>query len=277
MEEQLIETIRARQVEEVAALLRDHPTLDINHRSPVYGMTALDIACCFRQVKVVKLLLAHPAINVNARRDLPCQETSLMLACHLDDKRIATLLLRDPRVDASVADGDGHTTLWWACYRGSPQVVEWLIASGKDLGKWHDFWCVLKLLEFPPPNHRATRENQTKTLVLMRKFMANPMLTRHQVRVRLGFAVSWAAEVFAATIFLCDDLFQLKYARYSTRSASSSAIRFFSIIRRLPMELQMIVCNRVVGLAKDSILSKNSEMAFKLLAARILLPLIPIK
>jgi len=56
------------------------------------------------------------------------------VACLNNRKSVVRLLLQDPRVDASWADGNERTPLWMACYRdGHFEVVERLIASGKDL------------------------------------------------------------------------------------------------------------------------------------------------
>ena len=79
------------------------------------------------------------------------------------------------------------------------------------------------------------------------------------------------------TVFLCDGLFQLKPPLASTISSSSSTTvdntfrSFFSITMRLPKELQMILCHRVVGSKKESILCLDSEAAFRALA-KMLLP-----
>ena len=78
-----------------------------------------------------------------------------------------------------------------------------------------------------------------------------------------------AAEVFALTVFLSDDLLQ---PHPPTVISSLTAARFFAITLRLPVELQMILCHRAVGSAKENVLSKDSEVAFKVLA-RILLSL----
>ena len=78
--------------------------------------------------------------------------------------------------------------------------------------------------------------------------------------------MSWVLRSFALTVFLCDNLLQLKTARATaTRShpAAEPVMRFFAIAKRLPMELQMILCHRAVGSVKDNILSKDSEVAFE--------------
>jgi len=47
--------------------------------------------------------------------------------------------------------------------------------------------------------------------------------------------------------------------------------RFFRITRVLPIELQMVVCNRLFGSAHDLVRAVRSEAAFKRMAQRITL------
>ena len=111
---------------------------------------------------------------------------------------------------------------------------------------------------------------------MLDRFTANPALTRHKLRVKLEFPDALAAEIFALTVFLCDGLLQLKPARAmmtpSPFTPYPTAIRFFAITEKLPMELQMILCHRAVDSANDNILSKDSEGAFQSLARNLLLP-----
>ena len=76
-----------------------------------------------------------------------------------------------------------------------------------------------------------------------------------------------AAEHFASIVFLCEALLQLKPAL--TDPPPPAALRFFVIASKLPMELQMILCHRVVGSMKQNILHKDSEVAFKSLACNL--------
>jgi len=106
------------------------------------------------------------------------------------------------------------------------------------------------------------------------------------LRVKLGVLDELAAEVFALIIFLCEGLLQLKpgpnpiaalrffaiFDFLASNPTARAATRFFTIARKLPMELQMILCHYAVGSKKQNILRKDSEAAFKSLA-RILLSL----
>jgi len=259
------------RVSEVSSLLRDHPDInvnwtDYNHR------TALHAAGWNGHVEVVKLLLAHPDIDVNVRNRYG--QTPFSIGCWYDQGSIIVrLLLKDPRVDVKLDDNEGCTLLRYASCSGRHEVIEWLIASGRDLGdvenKKGEHWDgkYYTALEI------AREYEKTEAVSLLERFLANPAQTRHEVRVKLGVLDELAAEVFALTVFLCDDLLQLKPASHLAATpdhAAATAIRFFAIAKRLPMELQMILCHHAVGSMKQNILRKDSEIAFKALA-RILL------
>jgi hypothetical protein len=57
----------------------------------------------------------------------------------------------------------------------------------------------------------------------------------------------------------------------SENSQLDETRRFFEITERLPIELQMILCHRVYGHARDLISKKLSDAAFKLLTWKLIM------
>ena len=265
------DAVRNGRVSEVSSLLSAHPGLDVNWvNTSDYHYTALHRAALNNHVEVVKLLLAHPDINVNVQSvygytpfSYSCGSANTIL--------VAQVLLKDPRVDVTLDDNNGQTPLWFACRNGFREMVERLIASGRDLGdiknkkgKNREDGEGHTVLEI------ARKKRRREIVKLLERFIANPAQTRHEVRVKLGVLDELAAEVFALTVFLCDDLLQLKPALTTTTPASAATTRFCVIISKLPMELQMVLCHRVFGSVRQNILRKDSEAAFKLLAGILL-------
>ena len=266
VEKKLYNAAEGGNASEVSSLLRDHPEINVNWTDPDYTQwTALHVASIRGHAEVVKLLLAHPDVDVNIKDD--GGQTPFSLGCLRGEVSVVEVLLKDPRVNVTLDDDHGCTPLWCASRGGHFEVIECLIASGRDLGDvknkkgedWDDGedYTALEI---------AREENMTEVVSLLERFMANPTQTRHEVRVKLGFPDELAAEVFALTVFLCDDFLHLRPAA----AVSDAALRFFTIAKRLPMELQMVLCHRAVGSMKQNILHKDSEAAFKSLA-RILL------
>jgi len=107
----------------------------------------------------------------------------------------------------------------------------------------------------------AKQREEIEMATLLERFKENPVETRHQVRVELGLVDEVAAEVFAMVVFVSDGLLQIKET-----TTTQPAARFFKISTQLPLELQIVLCYRVVGSAKDIIAGKDSEAAFKSLA-----------
>ena len=160
----------------------------------------------------------------------------------------------DAKVNES--NNDGHTPL--AAYHGHRDVIKWWIASGRemDLGT--------------PGNDQtdaigvARRSGQTEIVALLKRFKENPLETRHATKVELDWYHALAAEMFALVVFVSDGLLQVNDTMTTTPAA-----RFFNITRRLPLELQMVLCCRLMGSDKEIIRGKDSEVAFKELARRL--------
>ena len=108
----------------------------------------------------------------------------------------------------------------------------------------------------------ARMKRKTEVVALLERFKEKPEETRHQVRVEIGW-YDELAEMFAVVVFVSDGLLEIK------DTTPSLAARFFSIAALLPLELQMVLCNRLVGSGKEIIPGKESEVAFKELARRI--------
>jgi len=251
------------------AVLPDPNWCDMN------SWTALHHACHNGHSEVVKLLLAHTGINVNWQTRYG--DTAIGISCKRGRLEVVCELLKDPRVNVKLADMDGRTPLWHAAYGERVEVIEWLIAARRDLGDlskkgkdWGEEYTVLEVSKL---------RNHHEIMRLVERFMTNPERTRHDVQAKLGMLGAVATEVFALTVFLCDGLLQLKPPAAGSTGATAAgaaggiggALRFFTLASKLPMELQMILCHRVVGSVEDNILSQDSEAAFKALA-RVLLP-----
>ena len=246
--------------EELQEILRNNPNLDVNWRNEnENGSTALIIACENDHDSIVSILLAHPDIDVNLK-DLDGW-TPFSSACWYGYTSCARLLLKDSRVMVNEPSGYGYTPLWRAAFKGHLNVIKWWIASGREMN-----------LGTPGSSKtdaimKAKDVAETEVVALLERFKENPVETRHQVRLELGLVDEMAAEMFAMVVFVSDGLLQVTRGDGST--SASPAARFFAIVSRLPLELQMVLCYRVAGSDKEIIHAEDSEVAFRELAKRI--------
>jgi len=206
---------------------------------------------------VIPLLLAHPGIDVNVKTKYGY--TPFYLACVCGYPSCVREMLKDSRVKVNEPGNYGRTPLWRAAFEGYLDIIKWWIASGREM-------------DLRKPVNRITdaiggakKTGSTETATLLERFQRDATQTRHAMRVELGWYNEAAAEMFALVVFVSGGLLQIK-----DTTTPSPAVRYFNIARRLPLELQMMLCYRMVGSGKEIIPGKESEVAFKELARRLM-------
>jgi len=281
MEPALLKAVECNNETEVLRLLQAHPDLDVNWTDSK-GCSSLCLACARGFPSIVSTLTAHPGINVN--QETRPHLTPFYLSCYNGRTEVVRLLLRDPRVDVNLAGksaGDARTALWWASYHGHLDIVRWWIASGRDLELGEPGDSLTDVLG-------AARDMRNVEVVgLLERYVEDPEETRFRVKLELGDREDLAAEVFALVVFLCDDFLRIKQpglrlpspsiSVFSSAAASAALTtgeearhrRFYSIASRLPMELQMLLCQRVFGSTRNHITCREVERALKPVTRRL--------
>ena len=114
---------------------------------------------------------------------------------------------------------------------------------------------------------QAVRKKEDGMVRLLKRFKNNPEETRFEVRIGLCWHAEAAAEIFALVVFVSDGLLEIRNPDLATAEQAS---RFFFIATQLPLELQVVLCFRLVGSAKEVISGRDSEAAFQALAKLLL-------
>ena len=243
----------------LAELMRQDPGFKVNLVLDGVGCILLHYACGDdRRSAVIPLLLAHPDIDVNVKtRD---GSTPFCVACLHGNTSCVREMLKDSRVNVNEPDIGGSTTLWCAAFCGHIEVIKWWIASGRemDLGTPGDIGKTDAI-------GMSKKYGKAKVVTLLERFKSDTAQTRHAMRVKLGWYDEVAAEMFALVVFVSDGLLQV-----NDTATPTPAARFFSIVTRLPLELQMVLCFRQVGSPKEIIQGEESEGAFVSLAESLL-------
>lgn len=237
--------------EEVRKILRENPEIDVNWREDE-GWTALHYSCLNGHDKIVSMLLSHPSTNVNARNEKG--ETPFFLACYYGKVASVRLFLNDRR---------GNTPLYFAAGFGFFDIIQLWIASGRelDLGNLED--------EDDDVIGAASMNLRKRVMHLLERFRDHPQETRREMRIEINRkSRAAAADMFALVLFLCDGLLAIR-KNVTTKKQTPNRARFFMIARQLPLELQMVLCYRLVGSPGINIPAAVSEAAFKQLAKTI--------
>ena len=254
----MLTAVEEVDVKELAELMRQDPGFDVNLDQDGYGGTLLHYACLEDiSSPVIPLLLAHPGIYVNVKDKEG--RTPFYWACCRSPSCIREML-KDSRVNVNEPDDDGITPFWQAVSWSRIDVIRWWIASGRemDLGTPGD-------VDKTDAIGAAMKYDNTEVGTLLERFKSDAAKTRHAMRVELSWYNEAAAEMFALVVFVSDGLLQV-----NDTTTTTPAARFFNIARRLPLELQMMLCFRQVGSYKEIIPGKGSEVAFKSLAKRLM-------
>ena len=254
----MLAAVKSGNAKELAELIRRNPGFKVNMDHGA-RQTLLHFACVEdRRSAVIPLLLAHPDVDVNVKNKDGW--TPFFRACDGGHPSCVREMLKDSRVKVNECAKDGETPLYRAARNGYLDVIKWWIASGRemDLGKPGDIGKTDAI-------GVAKDEGEKGVVTLLERFQQNPEKTRHQARLKRGWYDEMASEMFALVVFVSDGLLQIKDTTTTTHAAT-----FFSIAARLPLELQMVLCSRVVGSTKEIIPGKKSEVAFKSLAKSLL-------
>jgi len=255
------------EAEEVTCILQGNPSININWlHDKVRGETALHTACRHGRESVVMVLLAHPDIDVNIRENDTCR-TPFYLACLGGAVECVRELLNDGRVDVKRDDYLGRCPLAEASNLGEIDVVKEWMASGREMdlgepGSKTDAIGAAKTVE--EGENGIFREVKVELVALLENFEENQAAARRNVRIELGWYDRVATELFSLVLFFSDRFLEINPDKRDT-----SLARFFAVAAQLPLELQMVLCYRVVGSVKDIIRGEHIEPAFKRLARRL--------
>lgn len=249
-------------------ILKDNPKFNVNHSTSDNGhFSFLHAACLTNRLEIVKVLLRHPDIKINGHSQ--CNSTPFGLACRDGHHEIVRLLLNDSRTSVNLPVQFGYTPLKVAADYGHLNVIQEAIASKRTDIKFGDKGRPGTKDTYLGGVLQAAHYHQHHEIIsLMTDFEENPEQTRRHIRFKLGLdREEDAASVFAMTIFICDGLCALKE---DVIWPQTTHLKIFGILKKLPMELQMVVCNRIAGLMNDIINKKHSEEAFRDLAKNLL-------
>ena len=260
----------------VVEYLLKNPKIDVNQKQ-FEGGTALAAASHQGHCAVVSQLLASGRVDINVRNREGA--TSLFFAAQEGHTAVVELLLLVPEMDLNIPDCKDGSPLWIASQNGHLAVVEHILATDRDVNitlksiAGTSPWCNKTALENArrvaargklstetEATYRRKQRNCPLIAELLEKYEQDTEGTRRMLRERPGVWGTFTGQLFALVVLLSDDYLQLRGAVIPEHERWW---RFFVLTRGLPMELQMVMCNRVYCSPKDLVRTMYSEPAFR--------------
>jgi len=257
---------------EVVSLWLADPRIEPNEPQHE-GATPFFIAFQNGHTEVASRLLTDPRID--SRKPNKNEATPFFMAAQNGHREVVLLLLTDPRIDPNKPRKKQTTPLWQASQNGRLVIVQHLLASGREIDtKMKSTFNNRTAAQQGRIMRIANKENddteeayeRSKTngplcADVIEEYERDPVETRNRLRRQPGLREHFIGHLFALVVFHSDS-----FAIINERTAHSDTKRFFGITSRLPLELQMVLCDRIVGSPGDIILSRDSEPGFKCLA-----------
>jgi len=205
------------------------------------GKTALYLACRNKNKYIITLLFRHPKIDINFKK-IGCK-TAFTVAVETGDSDIIQMFLKDYRFSKQ----QHLKSLGINSKEFDPLIYKLLFAH-----ELMDYTYISPTTNFLF-NTAAREFYQQRTENRQQSILLNQ--TEFRIKQKL------AAEVHTLVVCVSDDYFVLKTV--SDDNSDVNAYRFFCITTMLPMEIQMLICNRVARSMRNNILSSDFNHALK--------------
>lgn len=168
----------------------------------------------------------------------------LDVACVMGNTAVVEYLLKKERPWTR----NSGAPLVRACEQGHLDVIRVLLAdSGIDLQEIAS-WAKWNSDSDKDYQHRKTAAAYLAGLI--DEYSRDPVAVRVALRQKSEIQSHYAGSLFALVVFLADG-----YVRTTPQTPRAPA-RFFGMVELLPLELQMLVCNRVYGSMRNSVLTR---------------------
>lgn len=272
-----IQENRQKTAKKILATDKHHP-LKINETFDGLGdinFTALHYAVRHSLPSIVSIILAHPDVDVNMADSN--NATALFDACSEtkdDDPGMLIILLSDPRVRVDIVETwDNLNILCRTACVGDEAIhqLQAMVAyrSYDELGidkraNFHDFLS-REITNEPITVLEMARYCKFNGLVnFFEKCKTYPLQTKHECEVLYKLSDALSTQIYATVVLASDGYLKINPP---LTEKECDTVRFLKMATRLPLELQMILCNRMFGINKDTITSKHSFPAFCYLAS----------
>jgi ankyrin repeat protein len=229
------------------------------------GATPFLLACCCGHKETAEIILKTDGFNSLNEKD-DDGNTPFLLACYNDHKEIAEIILKTDGFNSlNEKDNDGNTPFLLACSNGHKEIVEMLLKvdgfnslNEKDndgntpllSAGWFGYKEIVKMLLKQPKiiipeqlKYYDDCEKKKEIQSLIELYKKDPQMVR--TKLILGDNL----DVYRHIVFTYDGYFSIK-------EIENSSTRFMKIAVRLPLDLQMVLIQRLSLSTKQNITGK---------------------
>src|SRR6185437_16183295 len=263
---------------DIVNFLLSLPQIDPTRKTSNGGTQAIH---CAQSPEIIKALLKHPKIDVNAQMDNG--STALSLACSSRKMDIIDILLNDPRINVTLSNVCGTNIIYDSClmnrlhvlekileHDDSSEIIDKRLANGQTplsiaikCGHTNVYKLLMmegRKLDFQYARWKVIKSASWQSYVDM-NWLNRCINSHYQARIDL----LKEAKIFnkdIATLFVLILLYDDGYL--ASRSLWLVAWdRFLQIAVKLPIELQMLLCNLTFQSAHQFIPSMHIKNAFQ--------------
>ena len=254
----------------ITELFLKHRLVNIN-KAKDFVSSPLMLAIKYERIAVIKMLLKHPTVDINEPHGVG-NETPVYAICRDNLHELLGLILEHPLLEINKKTPRGVTPLWIACRHQHEKIIKLLV-----IYKGHELILTEKYVSWyeqcanptTPLQEAWDDKSNMRAYAALQDFepsedpketMIRQRLVRFKFQREVGLSGEFAADVFSLVVFLCDGYVKLRDAEV----VPFAILKFFTIIQRLSMDLQMLICNRCFGIIlKDIIPQADLEKAFR--------------
>lgn len=251
----LIMAIDNGNLEITKALCAAGADLDCQNKE---GCTALMYAAEEGYVEIVKAL-----VEANANLNLRDRKGNTALIVSADNTNLEILrVLAEAGAELNLRNNSRSTALSTCSLRNSLDGMRILIAKGAAMDRISRQHLLEDVITHEDIKQMIDimHQKQVSSMCAVLKADTTPYKFLSETWIEeLDLALDMrSSEIFASTVMLADG-----YLKFRTGHELSNASRFFKMLEKLPIELQMICANKATSSSADIINSKKIEIALR--------------
>jgi len=226
------------------------------------NMGFLHVAAGKNRPEMVFELLRHPNIKLNEKDHF--QATPFIMACANNAVECVAMLLDDLRVDVNYHNDYAETGLIRAAHWGEISPIAHILASLRHIQRSD---IEKAIIQAKVESFWGNKPDYPKLVNLLEAYQTQPFDTVKDLRIQLKLQENGPVGVFVHMILLADGYYKLRLTNKNKNVNGARARRFFEFLLRLPIELQMLTCNRIFDLPKNIIKGGLVEKALRFMIA----------